>query len=71
MGTKPNMMKEAITPPIAKNKIDTVNKTDKPQPYKSKRINPSAMNQTKVDHWINQVHWINQGLLKEPKQKTQ
>ena len=31
MGTKPNMVKEAITHPIAKNKIDKVNKTEKSQ----------------------------------------
>ena len=34
-------------------------------------INISAMNQTKVYHWINQGRWINQGLLKELKLKTQ
>ena len=26
---KPNLMKEAINPPIAKNNVDTVNKKDK------------------------------------------
>ena len=31
MGTKPNVVKEAITPPITKKNIDTVNKTEKPQ----------------------------------------
>ena len=35
--TKPNAVKEDITPTIAKNKIDTVKKTDKPQAYKSKK----------------------------------
>ena len=40
METKPNVMKEAITHPISKNKIDTVNKTDKPQAYKSKKDKP-------------------------------
>ena len=30
METKPNVEKEAITCPIAKNIIDTINKTDKP-----------------------------------------
>ena len=35
--TKPNVVKEAITHPIAKNKIDTVNETDKPQSSKSKK----------------------------------
>ena len=32
--TKLNMVKEAITPPIAKNKIITVNKTEKPHESK-------------------------------------
>ena len=36
METKHNVVKEGITPPIAKNEIETVNKTDKPQTYKSK-----------------------------------
>ena len=31
MGTKPNVVKEAITPHISKKNIDTVNKTDKSQ----------------------------------------
>ena len=31
METKHNMVKEAITPPIAKKKIDEVNKTEKSQ----------------------------------------
>ena len=38
---------------------------------KVKKINPSAINKTRVYHWINRVHWINQGLLKELKLKTQ
>ena len=29
MGTKPNVMKETITSPIAKKNIDTVNKTER------------------------------------------
>ena len=29
MQTKPNVVKESINPPISKNRIDTVNKTDK------------------------------------------
>ena len=36
---------------------------------KVKKINLSAINQTKVDNWINQGNWINQCLLKELKQK--
>ena len=35
--TKPNAVKEDITPTIAKNKIDTVNETDKPQASQSKK----------------------------------
>ena len=34
--TKPNVVDEAINHPIAKNKIDTVNETDKPQASKTK-----------------------------------
>ena len=34
---KSNVVKEAITHPIAKNKIDTVNETEKPQVYKRKK----------------------------------
>ena len=64
MGTKPNVMKEAINPPIEKNNIDIVNKTEKLK-ASQKKIHPAAINMTKVNHWINQ------GLLKELKQKTQ
>ena len=35
--TKPNVVEEAITHPIAKNKIDTINKRDKPQASKIKK----------------------------------
>ena len=65
METKPNLAEEAITHPISKNNIDTVNKTDKPQASKRKNINPLAKNKTKSNNWINQ------GLLKELKHKTQ
>ena len=64
MGTKPNVVKEAITPPIVKNNIDTVNKTEKSQALK-KQINPAAINLTNVNHWINK------GLLKEVRQRSQ
>ena len=37
MKQKSNVVEEAITHTIAKNKIDTVNETDKPQAYKSKK----------------------------------
>ena len=56
MEIKPNVVKKSITPSIAKNNIDKVNKTEKPQ---------ASINQAKANHWINQ------GILKELKQKTQ
>ena len=62
METKPNVAREAITPSIVKNNIDTVKKIEKPQPSKiNKKINPSAINQKKLNHLINK------GLLKELK----
>ena len=45
MGTKPNLVKEAITPPIAKNNIDTVNKTDKSQ-ASNKTVDTSSRNKS-------------------------
>ena len=36
MKTKPNMVREAITTPIAKNNIDTVNRTEKSQASQKK-----------------------------------
>ena len=71
METKPNVVDEAITHPTGKNKLDTVNKKTNQKHIKVKNINPSAMNQTRVYHWINQGHWINLWLIKELKQKTQ
>ena len=35
--TKPTFVDKSITHPIEKNRIDTVNKTDKPQAYKSRK----------------------------------
>ena len=40
METKPNVVKGAITHPIAKNKIDTVNETEKTWASKSKKDKP-------------------------------
>ena len=40
MGTKPNVVKEFITPPISKKNIDKVNKTEKSQA--SKKIDTSS-----------------------------
>ena len=62
---KHNVVKEAIPPPIAKKNIDTVNKIEKPQESKRKKYKPSSINQTKVNYWMNK------GLLKELKHKTQ
>ena len=45
MGTKPNVVKEDITPPITKNNIDTVNKTDTSQESKGK-IDKSSSNKS-------------------------
>ena len=65
MRTKSNFVKEDITPDIAKNSIDTVKKQRNHKHPKEKQINPEEINLTKVNYWINQ------GLLKELKQKTQ
>ena len=61
---KNHVVKEAITPPIVKKKIDTINKTGKPQASKRKKINPSEINKSKVNHWINQ------GLLQKLRHMT-
>ena len=46
MNTKPNVVEEAITPPIlAKKKIDTVNKTDKSQ-ASNKTVDISSRNKS-------------------------
>ena len=45
MGTKPNVVKETITPPIAKKNIDTVNKTDKSQ-ASNKNLDTSRSNKS-------------------------
>ena len=37
METKPNVVDKSITHNIAKNKVDTVNETDKPQASKNKK----------------------------------
>ena len=37
METKTNVVREAITTPIATDKIDTFNKTDKPKSFKRKQ----------------------------------
>ena len=58
------VVREAITLPVVKNKIYTVNKTEKPQASKRKNIKLSVINQTKVDQWINRAS------LKEISQKT-
>ena len=48
METKLNVVKTSIANHTEKSKIDTVNKTEKPQASKSKNINLYSMNQTRV-----------------------
>ena len=62
METEPNMVKEAITPPITNLKLTQSTKQRNHKYLRVKKINPSV---------INQGHWIFQGLLKGLKQKTQ
>ena len=45
MGKKHNVVKEAITPPIAKNNIKTVNKTEKSQ-ASNKTVDTSSSNKS-------------------------
>ena len=59
---KPYVVKESITPPIAKKNIDTV---EKQRNHNHPKQNPAVINMTKLNNWINQ------SLLKELKQKTQ
>ena len=58
MGTKNNLVKEAITPPIVKKKIDTVNKIEKSQ-SPNKKLDTSSSNKSEKGN-----HWIDQDLLK-------
>ena len=71
METEPNVVEKAITHHTKKIKLTPKTKQTNHKHLKVKKINLSAMNQTKVYHWINQCNWINQGLLKEMKLKTQ
>ena len=48
MGTKPNVAKESITPPIAKKNIDTVKKTEKSQASNTKVDTSSSNKSEKV-----------------------
>ena len=54
MGTKLNVVKESITPPITKNNIDTVKKHRNHKHPIKKKIHPAEINLTKVNYWINQ-----------------
>ena len=47
MGTKPNVLKEAITPPIVKKNIDTVKKQRNHMHLREKKRNSSANNKNK------------------------
>ena len=46
MRSKHNMVKEAITPPIAKKKIDEVNKTEKSQASNKTTVDKSSSNKS-------------------------
>ena len=45
MGTKPNVVKEAITPPIPQKEIDKVNKTEKSK-ASNKTVDTSSSNKS-------------------------
>ena len=70
METKTNVVEKAITH-CMKKIIYAIKKKINHKHLKVKDINLSALNQTRVYHWINKVHWINQGLIRELKHKTQ
>ena len=62
---KKNVVEESITPPIsAKNKIDTVNQTEKSQ------ASNKTVDTTKINKPTHSNHYMNQGLLKELTHKT-
>ena len=63
MEKNPYVVKEAITPPIEKIILTQSKKQINHKYLKEKKLNPSEINQTKVNHLINQ------GLIKELKQK--
>ena len=58
MKTEPNVVERAITHPTAKKKLTPSTKQKNHKHLKVKKINTSAINQTKVDNWINQGYWI-------------
>ena len=66
MREKPTVAREGITPPMVKNNIYIVKQNRETTSIQKKtNKNPSEINKTKVHHWMNQ------GLLKELKHKTQ
>ena len=50
MKKKPNVVKEAITPPIAKNKIDKVNKKRNHKHTLKQYLHPEAISTTRLNH---------------------
>ena len=65
LGKKPNVVKESITPPIAKNNIDKVNKTEKSQ-GSNKKLDTFSSNKYAKGESLE-----NKGLLKGLIQITQ
>ena len=68
MVTKPNVVKESITPPIEKKNIDTFNKTQKPQASKLKR-DKSSSNKSDKGKFLDKSR-SNQGTETEETVKT-
>ena len=54
MGTKPNEVKVTITPPIVKNNIDAVNKTEKSQAY-NKKLDTPIRNKSDKGKWLDKL----------------
>ena len=70
MGTKPNVVKEAIIPPIAKNKIDTVNKTEKSQAC-NKTVDKSSSNKSDKGNKVNKSRFISRNRLSNKSTKIE
>ena len=71
MQTKRNVAEKAITNHKGKKNLALLTKQTNIKHFKAKKIHIYTMNQTRIWHWINKGHWINQGLLKQMKQKKQ
>ena len=70
MGTKPYVLKEAITPPIAKNKIYTVNKTEKSQAC-NKTVDKSSSNKSDKGNKVNKSRFISRNRLSNKSTKIE